>query len=345
MGLLQKLGMRRPSEWDSLTLVDHLLNSPLEALTLWIYWTVVWIRGNPIRPPRDKNPIRIVCLSDTHDGIVDPVPEGDLLIHAGDLTNSGTATAIQKQIDWLAGLGHRHKVLIGGNHDCQLDKSWRYRDEKAIIDLKDIKLLDSETKKTGEPITLRFDDGRKLTLWGSSILPRCGPDTDNAFMYDANSNPWDGLIPQGVDVLVTHTPPAYHLDLAIGCPSLLKEIWRVKPKLHVFGHIHCGRGTQPVYWDDCQRAYERLQQRQPWIIGQLPKQLNKLLPRATMDFVPSYRWIDAAKVLVYGFKSLIWHFLWQGGRGSGSEGLMVNAGCQDQNNERLTQKQPIVVEI
>ncbi|KAK9414034.1 putative Calcineurin-like phosphoesterase [Seiridium unicorne] len=131
MGLQQRLGLRRPSEWDSRTPLDHLLNSPLEIIALWIYWIAIWLRGNPVQPPRNKKAIKIVCLSDTHDGIVDSVPEGDLLIHAGDLTNSGTAAAIQKQVDWLASLGHKHKVLIGGNHDCHLDKSWRCAYQKT----------------------------------------------------------------------------------------------------------------------------------------------------------------------------------------------------------------------
>ncbi|KAK9776593.1 putative Calcineurin-like phosphoesterase [Seiridium cardinale] len=346
MGLQQRLGLRRPSEWDSRTPLDHLLNSPLEIIAVWIYWVVIWLRGNPVQSPRNKKAIKIVCLSDTHDGIVDSVPEGDLLIHAGDLTNSGTAAAIQKQVDWLASLGHKHKVLIGGNHDCHLDKSWRYRDKSASLDLKGIKLLDSGSKDINtEPIVLEFDEGRKLTIWGSSMLPRCGPESNNAFMYDVGSDPWNEAVPRGTEILVTHTPPAFHMDLGLGCPSLLKEIWRVQPKLHIFGHVHCGRGVQPVYWDDCQRAYERLQGRQPWVIGKLPKGLTKLLPRAIIDFVPSYRWIDTTKVLVYGLKSLIWHFLWQGGRVIGNTGLMVNAGCQDGNKGRLTKKSPFVIEI
>lgn len=347
MGILQKVGLRRPSKWDSLTPLDHLLNSPLEALALFVYWVVGWIRGNPIRPPRNKRAIRVVCLSDTHDGIVEQVPGGDLLIHAGDLTNCGTVAAIQKQIDWLSSLGHRHKVLIGGNHDCNLDRSWKYRDKDESIDFKGIEVLNPGFAKrdNAEPLTLDFDGERTLRIWGSSMVPTCGSERNNAFMYDLSSDPWHRLIPNGVDILVTHTPPAYHMDLNLGCPSLLKEIWRVKPRLHVFGHIHCGRGMQPVYWDDCQRATERLHGRTPWIVGRLPQKIIHLLPRSFIDVVPSYRWIDVTKVAMYGVKSLIWHFLWQGGMVTGSEGLMVNAGCQDGNNKRLTKKHPIVVEI
>lgn len=57
---------------------------------------------------------------------------------------------------------------------------------------------------------------------------------------------WD-LIPQGVDVLITHGPPHKILDKTIegvdaGCEMLVEAIKRVKPKIHVFGHIHEARG-------------------------------------------------------------------------------------------------------
>lgn len=164
-------------------------------------------------------------------------------------------------------------------------------------------------------------------------------------MYEADTDPWSGVIPRGTDILVTHTPPAHHMDLDLGCPSLLKEIWRTKPKLHVFGHIHCGRGVQPVHWDDFQRAYERLKGRESWVMAKLPQGVGKLLPRSIIDVAPSYRWIDTLKILVYGAKSLVWHYLMQGGKGNGSEGLLVNAGCQDDNNKRLTKETPFIVEL
>jgi hypothetical protein len=238
-------------------------------------------------------------------------------------------------------MARHHREFPGWSQDGN-----RYRDRTARLDLKGIKLLDPGiAEKSAEPLVLGFDDERTVTIWGSSLLPRCGSESNNAFMYDVGSDPWNHVIPRGTEILVTHTPPAYHLDLGLGCPSLLKEIWRVQPKLHVFGHVHCGRGMQPVYWDDCQRAYERLQRREPWLVSKLPRILTTLLPRAIIDLVPSYRWIDAAKVLLYAVKSLVWHFLWQGGQITGNESLMVNAACQDGNNERLTKKSPFVVEI
>jgi hypothetical protein len=60
------------------------------------------------------------------------------------------------------------------------------------------------------------------------------------------------------DVLITHGPPAHHLDSGHGCLALLDTLWRLRPKLHVFGHIHEGRGVETVAWTDGQVAYERI---------------------------------------------------------------------------------------
>lgn len=53
-------------------------------------------------------------------------------------------------------------------------------------------------------------------------------------------------IPDNLDILLTHTPPIGHGDLVCsgvraGCVELLLTVQkRVKPKYHVFGHIHEG---------------------------------------------------------------------------------------------------------
>jgi Icc-related predicted phosphoesterase len=56
---------------------------------------------------------------------------------------------------------------------------------------------------------------------------------------------WD-LIPEDTDVLITHGPPYGHLDtiqgFSQGCQDLLTAVEYVKPKFHVFGHVHKGAG-------------------------------------------------------------------------------------------------------
>lgn len=60
-------------------------------------------------------------------------------------------------------------------------------------------------------------------------------------------------IPTKIDILLTHTPPLGHGDfnswekcdgVLAGCAELLNTVeMRVKPKYHVFGHIHQCRGV------------------------------------------------------------------------------------------------------
>jgi len=42
------------------------------------------------------------------------------LIHAGDMSVSGSFQEIQRQIDWLKSQPHAHKIFIAGNHDLAL---------------------------------------------------------------------------------------------------------------------------------------------------------------------------------------------------------------------------------
>ena len=63
----------------------------------------------------DSDTLRIVCLSDTHND--DPsrlTPPGDILIHAGDLTDYGTFDEFQTAFDWLCDLPHKVKVVVAG---------------------------------------------------------------------------------------------------------------------------------------------------------------------------------------------------------------------------------------
>ncbi|KIK36615.1 hypothetical protein CY34DRAFT_504443 [Suillus luteus UH-Slu-Lm8-n1] len=70
---------------------------------------------------RSVSPVRTICISDTHNTDVSAlIPPGDILIHAGDLTHSGTPRELQATFDWLVSLPHEHKIVIAGNHDTYL---------------------------------------------------------------------------------------------------------------------------------------------------------------------------------------------------------------------------------
>jgi hypothetical protein len=171
MGLLIWLGLRRANIWEKPTALDVFLTSPLHWLVFRLFQLFLFLRGRPFRPPRDKPPIRVVCLSDTHDKQPPAVPDGDLLIHAGDLTDDGSAASIQRQLDWLAGLPHTHKVVIAGNHDSWFDPDARRQEDRESgvkVDFKGLHYLENSA------VTLSFKEGRRLNVYGSPALPKCG---------------------------------------------------------------------------------------------------------------------------------------------------------------------------
>jgi predicted phosphodiesterase len=62
--------------------------------------------------------IKIVCISDTHDLHRNlSIPEGDILIHAGDITYFGESGTLYEFNEYMGSLPHSHKIVIAGNHD------------------------------------------------------------------------------------------------------------------------------------------------------------------------------------------------------------------------------------
>jgi len=204
-------------------------------------------------------PISIVCISDTHN-LQPTIPLGDILIHAGDLTNKGTAKELQKQLDWLNAQSHHYKIVIGGNHDTCLDATMTQNisaDEKSMIQNLDfgdlIYLCRNET-------LLTFENGRRLRIFGNPYSPACGR---FGFGYPRSEDQWKDLIPDHTDILISHGPPALHLDrtnrgLQVGCAYHLRELHRAKPRINIFGHIHEARGVETVRWTNARMAYEEI---------------------------------------------------------------------------------------
>ncbi len=189
---------------------------------------------SPARPAIGKT-VKIICVSDTHGKHRQvQVPEGDLFIHSGDLSKHGTAAEISEVNSWLGTLSHRWKIIIAGNHD----EAFEYEPEfarKLITNA--IYLEDSETTAAG------------LRVWGSPWQPAFNDWHFNLPRGAALKAKWD-LIPPGIDVLVTHGPPFGVLDKissgeSVGCEELLVAVRRVRPRLHVFGHIHSEHGVLP----------------------------------------------------------------------------------------------------
>lgn len=197
----------------------------------------------------------VVCISDTHNSQPE-LPPGDILIHAGDLSQSGSFSEIQKVLDWIKRQPHQHKFVIAGNHDLLLDP-----DQDAASATSQSSII-REKLDWGDIIYLQDTlhvvtcaNGRRLRVFGSPRSPKNG---NWAFQYPRSSNVWSGIIPSDVDILITHAPPRSHLDLLhLGCIHLLRELWRIQPRLHIFGHIHEGHGTEWLSFGQLQAAFER----------------------------------------------------------------------------------------
>ncbi|XP_060535282.1 UPF0046 protein C25E10.12 [Cylas formicarius] len=211
--------------------------------------------------------VRFVCMSDTHSLIrymTFGVPDGDVFVHAGDFTRCGQKDEVVQFDAWLGTLPHKHKIVIAGNHELSFDK--RFVDKfkaksgadegevpnygKTQDNIRDAVNTDN-VKRLLTNCTYLEDSGVEvygLKVYGTPWQPEFGNWAFNLPRGSACLEKWD-QIPAGVDVLVTHTPPLGHGDLVCsgvraGCVELLATVQRrVKPKYHVFGHIHEGYGV------------------------------------------------------------------------------------------------------
>ena len=66
----------------------------------------------------DNWKMRIISISDTHGLHEDlDIPDGDVLVHAGDMTSHGRLAQIKGLNEWFGSFPHKYKIVISGNHD------------------------------------------------------------------------------------------------------------------------------------------------------------------------------------------------------------------------------------
>lgn len=200
--------------------------------------------------------LRIVCMSDTHsfDGSIgiqageggapaDFVPDGDVLIHAGDLTDTGEPDQIFNAYAWLSEMPHEHIIVVPGNHDFGMERLPQLRPTLDAKFPRITTLIDEATevhglKVYGSPWQPWFHD------WAYNFPP--GPAGEQQA-----EEVW-AKIPDDTNILVTHGPPYAMLDTtlrgkSVGCAQLKTRIAELKElRLHVFGHIHEQHGTKCV---------------------------------------------------------------------------------------------------
>jgi len=180
---------------------------------------------------------RITVISDTHwrHEEID-LPAGDLLIHCGDMFNlSGRGTQQILALDeWFGRQKFERILCTGGNHDRQLELDLTQR---------------SQPFRNAHFLKDEVVEFRGLKIFGAPWVPEL---KTHAFFQSRTglAATW-AQVPAGIDILITHTPPKGILDtssrgMSLGCSSLAKELGRISPRVHCFGHVHAGAGRRQV---------------------------------------------------------------------------------------------------
>jgi Icc-related predicted phosphoesterase len=173
------------------------------------------------------------------------LPGGDILIHAGDFMNSGYyKTEAIEFFNWFEAINNYDtKIFIAGNHDriMEDDPTWA---QGYLTGYKTIEYLQDED------LALYFDGPNgdmpeeNVRIYGSPWQPEfCNWAFNLPRHGEEMKAKWDA-IPTNTDILITHGPPFGHLDIPggntirVGCEMLRYRVDEIKPKIHVFGHIH-----------------------------------------------------------------------------------------------------------
>lgn len=193
--------------------------------------------------------MRILTISDTHTlhravsgrGL----PPADMILHAGDISSTGTLPQISDFINWFNSLSYKHKVFIPGNHDFGFEVTPNIYE--GLI-----------------PEGMHLLNNSEVTIEGLKIygMPYTPTFYDWAFMADRGEKmeSWVNLIPDDTDILLSHGPPKNILDFIpaqmtgrqvwpasnVGCEELLERVEEINPMLNIFGHIHEANGYKKI---------------------------------------------------------------------------------------------------
>jgi len=205
--------------------------------------------------------MRLVCISDTHslhEGMFHKLPEGDVLIHAGDCTNVGKEFEVKEFVEWFQNIkGFDTKIFIAGNHDFAFERrlephhkgdyDWLYHlINEENLSQSDVTYLEDNFMTIESP-----EFSRPIKIYGSPWQPEF---YNWAFNLPRQGDrlrfKWDS-IPDDTDILITHGPPHGVRDftpnnMQVGCELLRFRVEQFKPLVHVFGHIHGAYGAAQI---------------------------------------------------------------------------------------------------
>jgi Icc-related predicted phosphoesterase len=139
---------------------------------------------------------------------------------------------VVEALEWYNGLDIPTKVAIFGNHDTSVERGLVQLDNYPTITF-----LQHELKEI-----------RGLKIFGSPYTPAFGFGWAYNVRRDRLYDTWQ-MIPEGIDILITHGPPKGVMDIAegdgmeyCGCSALMNRVYEVRPKYMLFGHIHNNHG-------------------------------------------------------------------------------------------------------
>lgn len=202
--------------------------------------------------------MRAVLISDSHCQYP-RLPEGDLLIHTGDLCMRGTSDEFDIAIDAFKALRPHYPkgiLYVPGNHDKCLDpdfikKSNLHHNFQPRLNMQEHDRLRKRFDDAG--VTVLIDQAVEIDgikIYGSPYTPTF---FDWAFMESEIdlAKRW-AKIPLNTQLLLTHGPPRYILDLCrngnVGCDTLARAVQNLSElKAHVFGHIHESAGARHMW--------------------------------------------------------------------------------------------------
>jgi Icc-related predicted phosphoesterase len=224
----------------------------------------------------DTIPTRVMLISDTHEHSFDgtTMPQVDVLLHTGDLTNFGELDSLKESVKMMGTIEAELKLIIAGNHDIYLDKTRRVEnmseEEYSKYHEAALEIMTGPLARAAgvtyleEGIhTFILNNGAKFTVYASPYTSGSGgwafpyQPLEDRFNDTSQAAPNRTSIatnpsPSGVDIIMTHGPPYSILDQVdnqnLGCPNLLRAVGRARPLLHCFGHIHEGHGANIVIW-------------------------------------------------------------------------------------------------
>lgn len=191
-----------------------------------------------------SRPVTILHISDTHSmhRSTGNLPDADIFIHSGYVAKVGSDSELGDFNHWLGTIKHKyqHMLIISGNHDYwdtnwRMNRGWLSASEAHSPNYFQSKITNAKV------LNHEMAEVMGLKIWGAGWHPRRG---------DSRSGNNYADIPAGIDILVTHEAPFGIFDMTGGghwgsSHELLGAIYRAKPKVHLFGHIHEQRG----HWD------------------------------------------------------------------------------------------------